>query len=81
MDLARSNIHISVTIGVAIISAAFFLSPSTSGVLHPTILGSVYFALASAMACRVFRAVLLDTVKDTQVNPAKLVSFYHSTTQ
>jgi len=78
VDLAWSNVHISVTIGVAIIATAFILSPSTSGDLHP-ILGSVYFALATTMACRVFRAVLLGTIKDTQVNTAKLVSFYHST--
>jgi hypothetical protein len=31
------------------------------------------------MACRVFRAVLLGTIKDTQMNTAKLVSFYRST--
>jgi hypothetical protein len=31
------------------------------------------------MACRVFRAVLLGTIKDPQVNTAKLVSFYRST--
>jgi hypothetical protein len=41
--------------------------------------GSAYFALASVMACRVFRAVLLGTIKDPQVNTAKLVSFYRST--
>ena len=29
------------------------------------LLGAAYFALASAMACRVFRAVLLGFVKDT----------------
>jgi len=79
VDLAQFNVHISVTIGVAIIATAFFLSPSTSGVLHP-ILGSVYSALASPMACRVFRAVFLGTVKDTQVNSAKIASFYHSPT-
>jgi len=32
------------------------------------------------MACRVFRAVLLGTIKDRQLNTAKLVSFYRSTT-
>jgi hypothetical protein len=69
---------ISVTIGVAIISAALILSPSIPGELHP-ILGSAYFALASAMACRVFRAVLLGTIKDPQMNTAKLMSFYRST--
>ena len=70
--------HISVTIGVAIISAALILSPSIPGELHP-ILGSSYFALANAMACRVFRAVLLGTIKDPQMNTAKLMSFYRST--
>ena len=69
---------ISVTIGVAIISVALILSPSVPGELHP-ILGSGYFALASAMACRVFRAVLLGTIQDPQMNTAKLVSFYRST--
>jgi len=69
---------ISVTIGVAIISAALILSPSIPGELH-AILESAYFALASAMACRVFRAVLLGTIQDPQMNTAKLVSFYCST--
>jgi hypothetical protein len=67
-----------VTIGVAIISAALILSPSIPGELHP-ILGSSYFALANAMACRVFRAVLLGLIKDPQMNTAKLMSFYRST--
>jgi hypothetical protein len=78
-DLPWSNSHISITIGVAIIATALILSPSIPGELHP-ILGSSYFALASAMACRVFRAVLLGTIKDRQLNTAKLVSFYRSTT-
>jgi len=69
---------LSVTIGVTIISAALILSPSIPDELHP-ILGPGYFALASAMACRVFRAVLLGTIQDPQMNTTKLVSFYRST--
>jgi hypothetical protein len=78
-DLAPSNAYIRVTIGIAIITTALTLSPSLPGELHP-ILGLGYFALASAMACRVFRVVLLGSIKDTQMNTAKLASFYHSTT-
>jgi hypothetical protein len=43
--------------------------------LHP-ILGSTYFAFASAMACRVFRAVLLGIIKEPQMNTTQLVSFF-----
>jgi hypothetical protein len=78
VDLAKSNPHISVTIGVAIISTALIFSPSIPGELH-SMAGSAYFALASVMACRVCRAVLLGTIKDPQVNTVKLVSFYRST--
>jgi hypothetical protein len=76
MSLYRRLICISsVTIGVAIISSALILSPSVPGELHP-ILGSAYFALASAMACRVFRAVLLGIIKDPQLTTTKIESFY-----
>ena len=43
------------------------VSPSIPGTMKP-ILGSTYFALASAMACRVYRAILLGTITDPQVN-------------
>jgi len=77
--LDRSNPCISVTIGVAITSSALILSPSIPAELHP-ILGSAYFALASAMACRVFRAVLLGIIKDPQVDIARISSVVRSTT-
>jgi hypothetical protein len=77
-DLAWSNLHISVTIGVAIISTALIFSPSIPAELH-SMAGSTYFALASVMACRVFRVVFLGTIKDPQENTAKIVSFYRST--
>jgi len=59
------------TIGVAIVAIALILSPSIPGELH-ALLGSAYFALASAMACRVFRAVLLGIIKDPQASSAKI---------
>jgi len=62
-----THIFWSVTIGVAIASTALILAPSVPGEIKP-ILGSVYFALSSAMACRVFRAVLLGIIKDPHIN-------------
>jgi hypothetical protein len=64
---------------VAIVSCALILSPSIPAELHP-ILGSAYFALASAMACRVFRAVLLGIIKDPQVDIARISSVVRATT-
>jgi hypothetical protein len=74
-----ANPYISATIGVAIISTALIISPSVPGELHP-ILGSAYFALSSAMACRVFRAVLLGTIKVPQVTTARISSLVHVAT-
>jgi hypothetical protein len=71
----QSNSHTRSTIGVAIVSTALILSPGIPGPLHP-ILGSAYFALASAMACRVFRAVLLGIIKEPQLNTTQIVSFF-----
>jgi len=65
------------TIWVAVISTALILSPSIPPELHP-ILGTAYFALASAMACCVFRAVLLGTIKEPQIHTTRLVSFYRA---
>ncbi|KIM89283.1 hypothetical protein PILCRDRAFT_813213 [Piloderma croceum F 1598] len=76
--LQSGQVYYCVTIGVAIISTALIFSSSIPTELH-SMAGSAYFALASVMACRVFRAVLLGTIKDPQVNTAKLVSFYRST--
>jgi len=73
--LQSGQVYYFVTIGVAITWTALILSPSIPGQLHP-ILGSAYFALANAMACRVFRAVLLESIKDPQTNPTKLGSFH-----
>jgi hypothetical protein len=67
----------SVTVGVAIISSALILSPSVPRELH-TILGMAYFALASAMACRVFRAVLLGTITEPQLSTLKFESFHRA---
>jgi hypothetical protein len=54
---------------VAITSAALIISPTIPGEMK-AILISTYFTLASAMACLVFRAVLLGIIKDPQVNVA-----------
>lgn len=66
---------------MAIASIALILSPHIPGELHP-LLGTAYFALASAMACRVFRAVLLGIIKDPEgrVDIAKISSVIRSTT-
>ena len=52
---------------MAIASIVFIFAPSVPGEIKP-ILGWVYFALSSAMACRVFRAVLLGLIKDPHIN-------------
>lgn len=52
------------------VSIVLILSPSVPQELH-TVLCSVYFALSSAMACRVFRAVLLGIIKDPSMNVAR----------
>jgi hypothetical protein len=53
---------------VAIASTVFMLVPGVHGQME-TILGSTYFSMmASAMACRVLRAVHLGHIKDPQVN-------------
>jgi hypothetical protein len=64
-----SDLYISVTIGVAITSTALIISPTIPGEMK-AILISTYFTLASAMACLVFRAVLLGIIKDPQLNVA-----------
>lgn len=71
--MSRSNLHISATIGVAIAATALILAPGVPTDLHP-ILGSAYFALSSAMACRVFRAVLLGNIQDPPLNTAAITS-------
>jgi hypothetical protein len=63
------NLYHSVTIGVAITSTALLLAPSIPREIKP-LLGRTYFALASAMACRVFRALILGIIKDPHANAA-----------
>ena len=72
----KSNTSISITIGVAIISTALMLSPSIHGELH-FLLGSAYYALASAMACRVFRAVFLGIITDHHDSTYIIPSIHH----
>jgi hypothetical protein len=67
------NPDASATIGVAIAMTALIFAPGIPGTMKP-VLGSVYYALSSAMACRVYRALLLGTLIDPQ--PTKIVSFY-----
>lgn len=69
------NHHTSVTIGVAIISVALIVSPSFPGELHP-ILGTAYFALSSAMACRVFRTLLLGLINDHDLSTTGVASIF-----
>jgi hypothetical protein len=63
---------------VAIISTALILSPSIPGQLHP-LLAATYFSLANAMACRVFRAVILGIITDPKLNAVRTASFYRAT--
>ncbi|KIM77144.1 hypothetical protein PILCRDRAFT_628507 [Piloderma croceum F 1598] len=62
-----------VTIGVAIASICLLLAPSAPGETK-AILGSVYYPLASAMACRVYRAVLLGIITERPVNTIEISS-------
>lgn len=68
--LQSGQAYYFITIGVAIASTALILAPSVPSEIKP-ILGSTYFALASSMACRVFRALLLGTIKDPHMNVAR----------
>lgn len=74
-DIRQSNLCTRSTIGFSVVSTALILSPSIPGPLHP-ILATAYFALASAMACRVFRAVLLGTIIEPQLNTTHMTSFF-----
>jgi len=79
--LQSGQAYYFVTIGVAIISSALILSRSVPSELH-AMLGPAYFALSSAMACRVFRAVLLGIISDSGLvnTPAvKIASFTRTT--
>ena len=69
--LWESNADISATIGVGIVSIALTTSPHIPGEFHG-LLGTAYFALASAMACRVFREVILEIIKDPQVSSSRI---------
>ena len=71
---------------MGILAAALILSPSIPGELHP-ILGNSYFALASAMACKVFRSLKLGTILEedstvllTNTSPMFVRSPRHTTT-
>jgi hypothetical protein len=68
--LRLTNPYISVTIGVAIASIC---APSAPGETK-VILGSVYYPLASAMACRVYRAVLLGIITERPLNTIEISS-------
>jgi hypothetical protein len=59
-----------------IITVALIFSGSISEALV-----SAYFVLASAMACRIFRATLLGIIEDPQPNTAQIASFYRSANQ
>jgi hypothetical protein len=62
---------------VGITSAALILSPSVPGELHP-VLGSAYFALSSAMACRVYRT-LPGKIDDSPAITAGITPVVHAT--
>jgi hypothetical protein len=59
-----SNLYDSITIGVAIIASVLILCGNIP-VEWLAILVRPYFALESAMACRVFRVVFLGVMEDT----------------
>jgi hypothetical protein len=56
---------------VGIVTVALIISPNIPGEFH-VLLCSAYFALASAMACRVFREVILGIIKDPQVSTSRI---------
>lgn len=64
---------------MAIATATLILSPGVPGILNP-VLGLVYMALSSAMACRVYRDILrvLTDFQDSQPMTDVIVSFYHA---
>ncbi|KIM88405.1 hypothetical protein PILCRDRAFT_255956 [Piloderma croceum F 1598] len=77
--LQSGQAYYFVTIGVAIASTALMASPSIPGTMKP-ILGSTYFAVASAMACRVYRAILLGHITEPQVNNTRISSVFRVAT-
>lgn len=77
IDERRTYPHISVTVGVAIAAAALILSPGIPGTMKP-ILNSGYYVLSSTMACRVYRALLLRALTDSQLNTTTIGSFYRA---
>jgi hypothetical protein len=71
--LIWSNLYSSVTIGVAITASVLIFCVNISVELR-AIISTPYFALASAMACRVFRVVFFGVTEDRQEDTS------HSTT-
>jgi hypothetical protein len=65
--ICSSNLYASVTIGVAILASVLIFRGNIPEGLRP-ILGTPYFALGSAMACRVFRVVFLGVTEDMQID-------------
>ncbi|KIM75318.1 hypothetical protein PILCRDRAFT_827418 [Piloderma croceum F 1598] len=65
---------------MAIATMTFILSPGVPGLLKP-VLGSVYIALSSAMACRVYRVILgvLTDSQDSHPKTRTILSFYRAT--
>ena len=74
-----SNLYASVTIGVAIIASVLILCGNIPVELR-AVLVRPYFALESAMACRVFRVVILGIMEDTQMDTLDIANFYSSAT-
>jgi len=77
--LQSGQVYYFVTIGAAILASVLILSENIHGALRP-ILSSPYFALASAMACRVFRNIILEVMEDTQLDTLDIVNLYRSNT-
>ncbi|KIM88397.1 hypothetical protein PILCRDRAFT_255837 [Piloderma croceum F 1598] len=76
--LQSGQVYYFVTIGTAI-SASVLILCGNIPEARP-ILATPYFALGSAMACRVFRIVIFGVMKDTQMDTLDIVNFYRSTT-
>lgn len=67
------HLFCSITTGLALPTIVLLLSASVPAEMH-SLLGPSYLALSSAMACRVFRMIILGVIKDNPLSTTFLAS-------
>ncbi|KAF7977301.1 hypothetical protein HWV62_4277 [Athelia sp. TMB] len=71
--LQSGQAYYFITIGLSLTTIGILLSSGVPAEMH-SLLGPSYLALSSAMACRVFRMVILGVVKDSALSTTFLAS-------